>query len=209
ELRRFDFARERVAVANGDEGRAIEKLRADVRDAQQQIAIAERLIVGDGDSAEKKIAARDRRRQRLDVFTTEMHADGDVLHRLLTRATASHARLSSTARSISPTSSSSAACDARFFSSSSFLRSRNAFPGGAVSISFCSARKLSTRVTSVSLQRCGSISTRNVHSCFPPRRSSALFSIDAFSCRYERSASSLLNSVNARSGMIAVFFITS
>src|ERR1044071_4477894 len=89
ELRRLDFARERVAVADGDERRALQQLRANARDAQQQLAIADWLIVGDVDRAEKKLAGRNRRRSRLDIFATKMHADGDVLHRLLTRATAS------------------------------------------------------------------------------------------------------------------------
>ena len=79
----------REAVADGDERGALEELRARVGDAEEELAVAERLVVGDVDAAQPEVAAAKRGGQRLDVVAPQMRADDDRLHFRPVRTTAS------------------------------------------------------------------------------------------------------------------------
>jgi ABC-type hemin transport system substrate-binding protein len=85
----------RVGTALGERergervARALEQRCADLRHAQQQFAIAERLVIGDGQSAENELAGGDGIGERLDILAMEMRADHHGLHRLLVRTIAS------------------------------------------------------------------------------------------------------------------------
>src|SRR5947208_14704642 len=87
--RRLARVAEAEAVADGDARGAIEQLRAHFRHAQQEVAVAERLVVGYVHSAQPQFAGRDRLGQRLDVVAMEMRADDHELHLRDVRMTAS------------------------------------------------------------------------------------------------------------------------
>src|SRR3954447_12603034 len=70
----------REAVPDRNERRAIEQCRPRLCDAQQQIAVAERLRLFDRHPAQPQIAHRNRLGQRLNVVAFQMRADYDELH---------------------------------------------------------------------------------------------------------------------------------
>ena len=117
-------------------------------------------------------------------------------------ATVSHASFSITARSISLDDLLLRLARGALPLLVEFLAEQKRLPGGR-RLDLGRQRRAASRrgSTSASLQRCGSNSTRSVHSCFPSSRSSSLREELAVLAAGSREAlDSLLNIVNARSG---------
>jgi hypothetical protein len=88
---RFSRRAKREAVADRDERGATDEFCTHRRDADEKIAIAQRLILRHRDRADEQTGGRRRVRERLYVFALQMDADRNRLHRFraLSRTSAS------------------------------------------------------------------------------------------------------------------------
>ena len=78
--RQLVFVANRESVPNGNERRFVEKPPANGSNFQEQIAIAERPVIGNADHAGKDVRDFHRLCHRLNILPIQMDADDDGLH---------------------------------------------------------------------------------------------------------------------------------